>query len=782
MPPEKRLLPRTRATRRNVLAATVLGAMTPVGVGIGLAVRSNGEGGEAPAVPHQAPDLSKAAPTGTWAASGPQPQTTEAVVQIVAHPDDDLFFINPEVGQSLRSGRPLTTIYLTSGESNGVNGPRAGARTGTGAASGSGRGVGMGASQTRRPTRDKHKYAKARQNGIRAAYAEMVTGRPGHPWRRTVIATAGGGQAELDTLQGYPHIQLVWTLLHEAGSITGDRPHSLHGLWEGRIGALGSQLAYGGPVTRDFSYTKEQLIQTLTGYLKRFRPTQVRMQNPTPGRLDRNLRCSDHQDHRFGARFVQQALARYAASGSRPHFTVQTYMGYFNGGLPQALDPASGASKARTLATYSWSDDATRDSCEDPAGCGDLKVAASPKPRWSHSIHHAGDTGADWLLAGKDDSLWAFAVLDGRIAYWHRPGGETGKGSDGGNSGKWNASRWKGPVFQPETGVDTGVRPTALPDGRIAVFGTRTLFGDGSAAGYGKEVGYVIQSAPGEPFGPWQSLGTPELSDEIGTNDISSPAVVVDRDGAMSVFLRDSTHQLTTRAQQPDGTWTPWRALGGKAVHSDPVAATDRAGRAYVLAATPHTVLAWIQDEPGAEVRGPLATGLPATTLPLTVRRDDDGVRVFYRAPNSGNVCSARLHADALTAASSSSSGPGRVRRSSTAHTSTSVTDLGGAGGYGPVSATSGDRGDVLLAARTATGDVATAWGTSGRARTRPQWNHTGVLLAGAPSSAALSSGGVVLTMLGLDSRLYWTHATRGGGRLAPWQPVGSPTEGRSRA
>ncbi|MEU5686069.1 PIG-L family deacetylase [Streptomyces venezuelae] len=768
MPPEKRTLPRLRATRRNVLAATVLGAMAPVGVGIGLAVRSSGDSGEAPLDPHQAPDMSKAAPTGTWAASGPQPQTTEAIVQIVAHPDDDLFFINPEVGQSLRSGRPLTTIYLTSGESNGVNGPRAGAGTGAG------RDVGLGASQGRpRPKSDKRKYAKARQNGIRAAYAEMVTGRPDHPWQRTMIATAGGGHAELDTLQGYPHIHLVWTLLHEAGSITGDRPHSLHGLWEGRIDALGSQLAHGGPVTRDFSYTKEQLIQTLTGYLRRFRPTQVRMQNPTPGRLDRNLKCSDHQDHRFGARFVQQALARYAASGSRPHFTVQTYMGYFNGGLPQALDPASGASKARTLATYSASDDAIREACGDPAGCGDLKVAASPKPRWSHSIHHAGDSGADWLLAGKDDSLWAFAVLDGRIAHWHRPGGKGGAG------GKWGAGRWKGPVFQPGTGIDTGVRPTALPDGRIAVFGTRTLSGDGAVDGYSREVGYVVQQGPGEPFGPWQSLGTPELSDEIGTNDISSPAVVVDRDGAMSVFLRDSTHQLTTRAQQPDGTWTPWRALGGEAVHGDPVAATDRAGRAYVLAATPHTVLAWIRDEPGADVRGPLATGLPATTLPLTLRRDDDGVRVFYRAPNSGNVCSARLHADALTAPSSE---PGRVRRSSTAHTSTSVTDLGGAGGYGPVSATADDWGGVLLAARTATGDVATAWGASGTARTRPQWNHTGVLPAGAPSSAPLSSGGVVLTMLGLDSRLYWTHATRGGGRLAPWQPVGSPTEGRSRA
>ncbi|GGS24329.1 hypothetical protein GCM10010252_74400 [Streptomyces aureoverticillatus] len=693
--------------------------------------------------------MSTAAPTGTWAASGPPPRTEESIVQIVAHPDDDLFFINPEVGQSLRSGRPVTTIYLTSGEANGVNAPR--------------RGPYRGGS---RPERDKRKYAKARQNGIRAAYAEMVTGRAAHPWRRTVIATAGGGQAELDTLQGYPHIRLVWTLLREAGSITGERPHSLHGLWDGRVGTLGSQLVHGGTVTRDFSYTREQLVQTLVGHLERFRPTQVRMQNPTPGRLDRNLKCADHQDHRYGARFVQQALARYASFRPRPHFTVQTYMGYFNGGLPRTLDPASGASKARTVETYSWSD-ASRNSCQDPAGCGDLKVAAVPHRHWSHSIHHAGDTGTNWLLAGKGDSLSAFAVLDGRIAHWHRPAT---------SRGQWSRSRWTGPTLHPDTGIDTGIHPVALPDGRIAVFGTRTLLGT-RATGYSREVGFTVQESPDGAFGPWQSLGTPELSDEVGTNDISSPAVSVNDDGTMTVFLRDSDHQLTARVQQADGTWTPWRDLGGAAVHGDPVAATDGTGRSYVLAATPHTVLAWIQDRPGAPVRGPLATGLPPTTLPLTVRPDDDAVRVFYRAPGSGNVRTARLRADGLTPATAPQGG----RRPRTARPSVTVTDLGGTGGYGPVSVASTTWGGVLLAARSATGDVATAWGTSGAARNRPRWNRTGVLLAGAPASVPLASGGVVLTMLGLDSRLYWTHATREGGRLAPWQPVESSAPARSR-
>ncbi|WP_282793810.1 PIG-L family deacetylase [Streptomyces sp. CC224B] len=734
----RRLAP---TTRRDLLTAAALCAIVPVG----MAAASGARDASSSAGPkHQPPALTTVSPSGTWTAAGRAPRTAESVVQIVAHPDDDLFFLNPEVGQSLRSGRPLTTIYLTSGEANGINAPRR-----------------KDAQPRLFPAeRDYAKYTKARQNGIRAAYAEMVTGDATHPWRRTVIATAGGGQAELDTLQGHPHIQLVWTLLHEAGSITGDRPHSLHGLWDGRVRALGSQLAHGGAVARNFAYDREQLIRTLTGYLERFRPTQVRMQNPTPGRLDRNLKCADHQDHRYGARFVQEALARYASLGGRPHFTVQTYIGYFNGGLPGALDPASGASKARTIDTYAG-DGGAPNACKDDAGCGDRKVAAHPKRNWTNTIHHAGDTGTNWLLTGKDGTLSAFAVLDGRIAQWHRPAGTGGRAAQ---------ARWSGPAFLTGTGFDAGIQPVALPDGRLAVYGTRTVLGAGPAA-YQREAGYTEQRRPGSAFGPWRSLGTPEQSDLVGTSDISAPAVSVGADGATTVFLRDSAHQLTARTRLPGGTWAPWQALGGKAVHSDPVTATDSTGRAYVLAATPHTVLAWVQDRPGGPVRGPLATGLPPTTLPLTVRPDGDGVRVYFRRPHSGNLRTAHLRASDLT--------PVRDPRGTRAGAPARVTDLGGAGGYGPASVTPAGWGDALLAARSSTGDLATAWLPAG-VDPRPQrWSRTGFLLAGAPSGTATGSGGVVLTALGLDGRLYWTQTPRKGARFAPWQPVDAAATAR---
>ncbi|MGW7365628.1 PIG-L family deacetylase, partial [Streptomyces sp. NPDC054841] len=412
----------------------------------------------------------------------------ETVMQIVAHPDDDLFFMNPDTSQSIATGRSLTSVYLTAGESDGVNAPRG---------------------DPRPPAADKAAYAEARQNGIRAAYAEMATGDRTSSWSRTSIPTAGGGRAELDTLRARPEISLVWVQLHEAGSIRGDRPHSLHGLWDGRVDTLASQLASGAPVREGFSYTKQQVVDTIAGLLERFRPTFVRMQDPTPGRTA-NGTYADHQDHMYGARFAQAALERYAgtagAAGTtgaartagttgtsepRPHFGVQTYLGYFTSGLPHTLDPATAEAKLRTLKTYAWTDGT--DHCGDPAGCGDRKVAARPAAHgWAQTVRYTRGDSTSWAQEGADGAAWAFSVLDDRLAVWHRAAG---------------ATAWTGPRLLPGGGIDSGVTSVRLPDGRIAVLGTRTTIGE-RAADYRRDVVLAVQRTPGGAFGPWASLGT----------------------------------------------------------------------------------------------------------------------------------------------------------------------------------------------------------------------------------------------------------------------------------
>ncbi|MET9673641.1 PIG-L family deacetylase [Streptomyces sp. NPDC006482] len=683
----------------------------------------------APQAPAATP-VRKPAPSGTPSkAPAAEPPSADApgasVVQIVAHPDDDLFFMNPDISQSIRSGDPLTSVYLTSGESDGVN---ARPRDAAGAEP------------------DKAGYAEARQNGIRAAYAEMATGSRTSPWDRVAIPTAGGATAEMDTLRAKPQVKLVWLQIREAGSTTGDRPESLNGLWHGRISALASQRAAGTPVAADFTYTKDQVVATVAGLLERFRPTFVRMQDPTPGTYPDTGHVRDHQDHLYGARFTQAALARYAAVPGHPHVGVQNYLGYPTSVLPHTLDPETADAKLKTLKTYAWLDGVN--DCGTAAGCGDLKVAARPAGRgWTQTVRYARGTSTSWVQRDRDGGLHAFSVLDGRLATWRQAPGSTA---------------WRGPVLLPGGGLDSGVTSALLPDGRIAVFGTRTTL-DGGPSAYRREVVSTEQSATDGSFGPWRSLGTPERDDAGGTSDISAPAVTVGLDGRATLVLRDSAHRLAAREQRADGGWGPWRTLGGADVYGDPVAATDATGRGYVFASTPDTVLAWAAQRPGGPLTGPEPTGLPPTTLALSASPapGGEGVRLWFRKPASGDLRNADFSGSGLVSpmrelaggvagfgpvsGPAGGSGGGSAGGSTGASTGRSADSASAGGSAG---------GEGLLAVRSRTGVLATA--PLGRGGTRPVWTLESFLFSGAPDAG---TDGVAA--IGLDGRLHWTPAHR---------------------
>lgn len=101
--------------------------------------------------------------------------TGGTVLQVVAHPDDDLFFMNPDLSRSISTGVKVATVYLTSGESDGRNEAHS-----------------PHLQDPARPA-DHAAYAEARQNGIRAAYAQMATGDRTSAWQRTSVPTAAWG-------------------------------------------------------------------------------------------------------------------------------------------------------------------------------------------------------------------------------------------------------------------------------------------------------------------------------------------------------------------------------------------------------------------------------------------------------------------------------------------------------------------------------------------------------------------------------------------------------------
>ncbi|MER6776255.1 MULTISPECIES: PIG-L family deacetylase [unclassified Streptomyces] len=649
-----------------------------------------------------------------------RPSVTEgSTLQVVAHPDDDLFFMNPDLSRSISTGIKVTTVYLTSGESDGRNeahSPHLDDAAGPA---------------------DRAAYAEARQNGIRGAYAQMATGDRTSVWQRKSIPTAGGGSAEVDVLVARPEVNLVWMQLREARSISGDNPDSLRGLWDGRIPALGAQLTSGTPVERPFSYSKDQAVAAIADVFARYRPTTIRTQDPTPGKSDSGV-FLDHQDHMYGARFVQAAAERYAQTTDRPHFSVQNYVSYPNSALPPTLDPQAGEEKLGYLKTYAWMDHA--DWCGSPAGCGDRKTATRPTGAgWNRTIRYSRGDGTSWMTEGVSGRLWAFAVLDGRMAYWSRGGPK---------------ASWEGPRFLPGDGIDAGASAVRLPDGRIAVFATRTTLG-ATPRDYGREIVYAEQGGPDGAFGPWESLGTPDTVDRSGTSAISGPAVAVDPAGRMTVYVRDSKRTLRARTQSaPDGGFGAWQALGGSGLLGDPVTATDGSGRRYVYAATTGSVVGWVQPTPGAPMAGSFATGLPQTTGVLSVRPEGDGVRLFFRRPGTGTV------------------GTSLATMGGAAPELSPVAEAGGPGGYGGVGVAG-----PLLAGRTGSGTVGVA-GADG-----PQsWQESQMLYTGAPAGVTDRSGTTVAAALGLDADLHIAttlppaRAEPAGDRLpTPWHRAVQP-------
>ncbi|WP_328929630.1 PIG-L family deacetylase [Streptomyces sp. NBC_00190] len=643
-----------------------------------------------------------------------RPSVTEGTaLQVVAHPDDDLFFMNPDLSRSISTGVKVTTVYLTSGEADGRNEAHS-----------------PHLEDPAGPA-DRAAYAEARQNGIRAAYAEMATGERTSVWQRTSVPTAGGGSAEVDVLVARPEVNLVWMQLREARSISGDNPDSLRGLWDGRVPALGAQLTSGTPVKPWFSYTKDQAVEAIASVFAMYRPTTIRTQDPTPGRTQGGGVFLDHQDHIYGARFVQAAAERYAKTTDRPHFSVQNYVSYPNSSLPPTLDPQAAAEKLGYLKTYAWTDH--QDWCGSPAGCGDRKTATRPTGAgWNQTIRYSRGDGTSWMAEGASGRLWAFAALDGRMAYWTRSGPK---------------APWQGPQFLPGDGIDAGATTARLPDGRIAVFGTRTTLGT-TPQEYGRDLVYAVQAAPDGAFGPWQSLGTPDKVDISGTSAISAPSVAVDPAGRMTVYVRDSLRTLHARAQAaPDGTFEAWQALGGAGLQGDPVTATDGAGRRHVYAATDRTVLAWVQPAPDAPLSGPFPTGLPATTGPLSASPQGDGVRLYFRHPGTGTV------------------GTSLATAGSPAPTFSPVTEVGGEGGYGAV----GVAGQVL-AGRAGVGTV----GISGP-DDAPSWYESQMLYTGAPAAVAEPDGTAVAAALGLDAGLHVTTAPPAGSAPPGSRPPSSP-------
>lgn len=441
----------------------------------------------------------------------------------VAHLDDDLLFMNPDIAANIEAGGCVRLVYLT--------------------ASDAGEGEG---------------YMLGRERGVRAAYAYMA--KKPDQWREGA-GIVGGRTIARFTLQDNPRVQLWHMRLKDPwlgkgwGSLT---PLSRT---ESEPGQTADTL---GPYSE--TYTRDELVQTLAAIIRDYGPTTVR-------HLDDNMvvpytqlcwRCAGHghPDHIASARLVREAMVHapgnYAETG---------YIDYPSQERASNLTEAEIASKSVIFQHYAWNDYhycAGPTGCQEPAGPAaawvqrayyvsrqDMTPQLYPDGRGGMVVFAAGETNAainEWLpgqqrwqsLGGRTTGpLVSFAHADGTAGLIARdPLG-----------GLWaNKQRHDG-TWQGWQALGT-LRATQIP----AV----ALRGDAAAVALGYD-GQLHWSAPtgiDGSWGPWQAL--PPLENATG-----SPAIARSADGRYVVFALDSTgdlhytRQLHPRTDRETG-WQAW--------------------------------------------------------------------------------------------------------------------------------------------------------------------------------------------------------------------------------
>ncbi|PPK63744.1 PIG-L family deacetylase [Actinokineospora auranticolor] len=533
------------------------------------------------------PAVGSAAPAGP-----PDP----VIVHVVAHQDDDILFMNPDLQNSIGAGRPVKTIFVTAGENThepGDQGPL--------------------------PERDRCKtardlvreeYAYCRQQGAKAAYAQMA-GQADEWDHGTVRVDTGQGPVVVDeyTLRDRPEVALVFLNVPETAD---DDPEvapaggqSLMRLWEGTATAK-TVLAWGTLAPR-YTYDHNRLLDVLRGLLGRYHPTVVRVQDPEP---DPKIH-GDHDDHVHTARFADQAVKEYADTTGRRSVDLINYRDYnISDGQVNltGLDfPYGGRDqKANTFFAYDgW----------------DVHTAADDDAylSWTKRMYTRYPTGTTWVGANNDGRLEAFAVLSGRLVTWYQgANGEFGKGE----------------VLTTPWPLLPGVTVNRNADRRLQVFARRADTHD---------IVTTWQVAVDGVFSTqWGTLGNPNVSpDQVA--QLGAPVSVLGPDGLLRVAVRNGGGGVSVISQHtPNGQWdTAWDDLEGGPYVQDPVAiAVDRDNGVDVFAYTIDGSVGGIRHWRAAPGQGfteqPKLAGYEPAGPPSVVHNKDGRLDVFYRlATNS---------------------------------------------------------------------------------------------------------------------------------------------------
>jgi len=323
---------------------------------------------------------------------------TSRALTIVAHQDDDLLFMNPDLQHDLDAGACVTTVFLTAGDG--------GMSTG---------------------------YWQEREVGPRAAYAHMLGLAPDTTWQMQ-NRTYGGRSLPTASLSS-GRSTIIYLRLPDGGiqgnGTAGTGNQSLMRLWTGAIPSISA-------LDASQTYTLPQLIDTLAAIVSQVQPQVVRAQDARPGQ-------DNHSDHTAGSTIALQALFGFTGA-------VRSYQDY--GVVSQAPNVAGTdlTRKIETLQSYAAYDP---DLCNSGDGCpsgvvaewterqyraplvADVLPVAGPAPYSGPDLARNAKVQASTQTAGQE----AGRAIDGVVGGYPANGGAEWV-SLGQRTGAWIGLSW----------------------------------------------------------------------------------------------------------------------------------------------------------------------------------------------------------------------------------------------------------------------------------------------------------------------------------------------------
>ena len=253
-------------------------------------------------------------------------------VNFVAHTDDDIVYMQPDIYYSYRAGRGQVGVALTAVTNIYWNDMAHARRLESGAMDASAQ---MG-------------LLKAQQAG-----AQSGTVR----WRISTAMHAGFPVTTADCID-YPDLRWIFLRLPGAPSKANEAWHldfaghdpgtpfpRLQDLWSGSV----QTLAPADSGTTGLALSKDHVIEILTSILTAYRPQHVRVTDfRTQPSGDAASLDYDHQDHYYTGLFAREAIRRYAqATPGDTQFWV--YRGYNTASRPRNLQQSDRDNKAWCL-------------------------------------------------------------------------------------------------------------------------------------------------------------------------------------------------------------------------------------------------------------------------------------------------------------------------------------------------------------------------------------------------------------------------------------------------